>query len=59
MISTCKHLKHVLLDQNELEMLPCEMQEMHWLKVLKVSKNNLKNLIFGIREMHELQILDL
>ncbi len=54
MISTCKHLKNVLLDQNELEMLPCEMQDMHQLKVLKVSKNKLKNLIFGVREMHEL-----
>jgi Leucine-rich repeat (LRR) protein len=40
-------------------MLPCEMQAMSWLKVLKVSKNKLKNLIFGVREMHELQILDL
>lgn len=54
MISSCKHLKHILLDQNELEMLPCEMQVMSQLKVLKVSKNKLKNLIFGVRELHEL-----
>lgn len=40
-------------------MLPCEMQAMSWLRVLKVSKNLLKNLIFGVRDMQELEVLHL
>lgn len=38
-IATCKKLHTVLLDQNMLYMLPCEMAQMSWLRVLKVSRN--------------------
>jgi len=40
-------------------MLPCEMAQMSWLRILKVSRNELSNIIFGIRDMADLEVLHL
>ena len=58
-ISFCSELTSVLLDSNQLTVLPIEMHLLKKLKILKVSDNHITHLMFGARDLVSLEVLHL
>jgi Leucine-rich repeat (LRR) protein len=58
-ISLCSELQSVLLDSNQLTVLPIEMHLLKRLEILKISDNRVTHLMFGARDLFSLQVLHL